>query len=59
MNGDTTVAGFIEALGVEIRRVPPDGTCATYDRFNRVAYVCGCMCKDEQRALESLLARIA
>lgn len=50
---------FVRALGVEVRYVEPDGSCATYDRFNRIAYVCQAMCKDERQVMENLLARIS
>lgn len=49
---------FVRALGVEVRHVEPDGTCATYDRFNRIAYVCRDMCKDRAQVMENLLARV-
>lgn len=53
-----TAEDFAAVLGVTIRRVEPDGCCATYDRFNRIAYVCRAICKDEQVVMESLLLRI-
>lgn len=54
----TATEEFVAALGVTIRRVDPDGRCATYDRYNRIAYVCRVMCKDGQVVMESLLLRI-
>lgn len=50
---------FVRALGVEVRYVGPGGPCATYDRFNRIAYVRQTMCRDGQRALDALLERIS
>lgn len=57
MNTRTTQE-FIAALGVTVRHVEPDGCCATYDRYNRIAYVCNCMCKDEAQVMGALLQRI-
>lgn len=59
MTATTDVEDFVTALGVTIRRVEADGRCATYDPFNRIAYVCRAYCKDEQHLMELLLNRIA
>lgn len=50
---------FVAVLGVTIRRVEPDGKCATYDRFNRIAYVCQNNCMGTEAIMEALLRRIA
>lgn len=54
----TNEEDFAVALGVTVRRVDPDGRCLTYDRFNRIAYVCRLMCKDESQLFRELLPRI-
>lgn len=59
MTERTTTEEFVAALGVTIRRVEPDGRCATYDRYNRIAYVCRVMCRDQgEQIMERLVERI-
>lgn len=53
-----TAEDFATALGVTIRTVEPDGQCAVYDPFNRIAYVCRVMCKDRTQVMENLLERV-
>lgn len=49
---------FVVALGVTVRRVDPDGRCLTYDRFNRIAYACRIMCRDEGQLFTELIPRV-
>ena len=55
----TSSEEFAAVLGVTIRRVEPDGKCATYDRYNRIAYICRNCCMGRDSVIEALLERIA
>lgn len=56
--GDTEA--FVQALGVTIEHVEPDGRCAVYDKYNRIAYICRVQCRGQgEEALAALLERVS